>query len=143
MSDEQVQSEDSGKHPCGVCRKGVASNSILCVECLRWVHKRCSSINGKLKSNVVFRCRRCLEKGLVATVLQREVEIKPNVKLECEPKFCYLGDTLGAGGGADEAARARVRCAWAKFKELSLILTTRGASYHMKGRFLGPVSRVC
>ena len=36
--------------------------------------------------------------------------------------FCYLGNTLGAGGGVEEAARARVRCAWAKFKELSLIL---------------------
>ena len=31
----RFQSEDSGKHPCGVCRKVVASNSILCVECLR------------------------------------------------------------------------------------------------------------
>ena len=27
----RVQSEDSGKHSCGVCRKGVVSNSILCV----------------------------------------------------------------------------------------------------------------
>ena len=27
-------------------------------------------------------------------------------------KFCYLGDTLGSGGGVVEAARARVRCAW-------------------------------
>ena len=35
---------------------------------------------------------------------------------------------LGAGGGVEEAARARVRCAWAKFKELSPILTARGAS---------------
>ena len=26
-----VQSEDSGKHPCGVCRKGVGDNSIQCV----------------------------------------------------------------------------------------------------------------
>ena len=34
----------------------------------------------------------------------------------------------------DVAARARVRCAWAKFKELSPILTARGASYHMKGK---------
>ena len=33
-----------------------------------------------------------------------------------------------------EAARARVRCAWAKFKELSPILTVRGASYRIKGR---------
>ena len=30
--------------------------------------------------------------------------------------------------------RARVRCAWAKFKELSPILTVRGASYRVKGR---------
>ena len=34
----------------------------------------------------------------------------------------------------EEAARARVRCAWAKFKELSPILTARGASYRIKGR---------
>ena len=33
----RFQSEDSGKHPCGVCRTGVASNSILCVGCLRWI----------------------------------------------------------------------------------------------------------
>ena len=33
-----------------------------------------------------------------------------------------------------EAARARVRCAWAKFKELSPILTARGASYRIKGK---------
>ena len=48
-------------------------------------------------------------------------EIEPNVKLECVPKFCNLDDTLGAGGGVDEAARAGVRCAWAKYKELSSI----------------------
>ena len=47
--------------------------------------------------------------------------------------FCYLGDTLGAGG-VDEAARARVQCAWAKFKELSTILTACGASYYMEGK---------
>ena len=75
------------------------------------------------------------EGGPVGTVMQREVEIEPNVKLECVPKFCYLSDTLGAGGGANEAVRgrARVRCAW-ELKELSPILTARGASYHMKGK---------
>ena len=66
-----------------------------------------------------------MEEGPVRTVLQREVEIEPNVKLECEPKFCHLGDTLGAGG-VDEAARARVQCALAKFKELLPIL-----AYHI------------
>ena len=34
----------------------------------------------------------------------------------------------------EEAARVRVRCFWAKFKDLSPILTTGGASYiHKKG----------
>ena len=55
------------------------------------------------------------------------------MKLECVPKFCYLGDTLGAGGGVEEAA-ARVSCVWAKYKELSPILAARGASYHIKGK---------
>ena len=108
----RFQSEDFGKHPCGVCRKGVASNSNLCVGCLRWVHKRCSGITGKLKSDGDddFHCRRCLggEHGIFPSVLLKEVVIEPDVKLECVPKFCYLGDTLGAGGGADEAVRARV-----------------------------------
>ena len=89
------QAEDSGEYPCGVCRKGVGDNSIFCVECRRWVHKRCSGISGKLKSNVDYHCRRCLE-----------------------GENGYLGDPLGAGGNVEEAARARVRCAWAKFKEL-------------------------
>ena len=35
----------------------------------------------------------------------------------------YLGNTL-----QEEAARARERCAWAEFKELSLILAAHGAS---------------
>ena len=76
-------------------------------------YKRCSGISRKLKSNVDFHCRRCLEgeNGLFHSVLLKEVVIEPNVKLKCVPKFCYLGDTFGAGGGVEEAARARVRCA--------------------------------
>ena len=54
-------------------------------------------------------------------------------------RFCYLGDMIGAGGGVEEAIRARVRCAWAKFRELSPILTTKGASLKVKGK----VYRAC
>ena len=47
--------------------------------------------------------------------------------LECVGKFCYLGDMIGSGGGAEEASRARVQCAWGKFRKLAPILTsTRG-----------------
>ena len=68
-----------------VCRKGVASNSILYVECLRWVYKRCSDISGKLNSNTDFHCRRCLEgeNSLFQSVLLKKVVTEPNVKLEC------------------------------------------------------------
>ena len=41
----------------------------------------------------------------------KEVVIEPIVKLECVPKFRYLGKTVGAGGGVEEVAKARVRCA--------------------------------
>jgi hypothetical protein len=44
------------------------------------------------------------ENDLFRSVLVKKVVNKPNMKLECVPKFCYLGDTLGAGGGADKAA---------------------------------------
>ena len=129
------QAENSGKPPCGVYRKSVRENSILCLACHRWVHKshkRCSGISGRLRNNVDSNCRRCLDGDSVQAVELREVEIEPGVKVECVPKFCYMGDTLGSGGGVEEAARARVRCAWAKFKELSLISTARGASYRIK-----------
>ena len=33
--------------------------------------------------------------------LLKEVVIEPNVKLEYVHKFCYLGDTFGAGGSMD------------------------------------------
>ena len=56
------------------------------------------------------------------------------MKFECVPKFCYLGDTLGAEGCVEEAARARVRCAYANFKDLSPILRAQGASYCIKGK---------
>ena len=43
-------------------------------------------------------------------ISERGVEIEPNVKLKCVPKFCNLGDTFGAGGGVDETARCGLEC---------------------------------
>ena len=81
-----------------------------------------------------FRCRRLLDGDSAPVVLLSEVELEPGKKVEVVSKFCYLGDTLVSGGGVVEAARAEVRCAWAKFKELSPILTVRGASNRIKRR---------
>ena len=42
------QVENSGKYPCGICRKGVGGNSICRTACKKWIHKRCSRVVGRL-----------------------------------------------------------------------------------------------
>jgi len=34
--------------PCGVCGRGVDSNSIQCSSCQKWVHKKCNGIHGNM-----------------------------------------------------------------------------------------------
>ena len=67
-----------------------------------------------------------------------KVELKLSAEeggtLECADKFCYLGDMIGAGGGAQEESRTRVKFAWRKFSELRPLLTTRGASLKLQGK---------
>ena len=125
----------TGKYPCGVCRKGVGSNSIQCTSCCAWIHRRCSGIVGSLKRASNYICGRC-SKGGSPEVNGRQQQISLGVgqNLECVEKFCYLGDMIGAGGGAEDASRARTRCAWSKFRELAPILTSRGASLKVKGK---------
>jgi len=122
----------SGKYPCGVCRKGVGDNSIKCTVCKKWVHKRCSRVKDELKDVLDYKCPICL--GQVQRRNGSEVELGQGEKLEVVQKFCYLGDMIGSGGGAEEAARARVRCAWGKFNQLRPILALRGASWKVKGK---------
>jgi hypothetical protein len=129
---------DSGKWPCGVCHKGVGRNSIQCQTCQKWTHKRCSGVIGKLKLGMSFQCSKCSVKVKVPvdqdSSLKKVVLTDQGVEFEHVDKFCYLGDMLGAGGGAGDAVRTRIRCAWAKFRELCPILTLRGASLKAKGR---------
>jgi len=52
--------EEKGKWPCGVCKKGVDNNSILCHSCKKWIHKRCSGVKGSLlNASQSFICRSC------------------------------------------------------------------------------------
>ena len=57
-----------------------------------------------------------------------------NMSLELMDKFCYLGDTISAGGGAEAATIARTRCGWGKFRELRPLLTIRRLPPHLKGK---------
>src|SRR5437899_1741273 len=61
------QMENSGKCSCGVCRKGVAGNSICCTSCKKWIHKRCSRVVGSLEKIAKvgnFNCRNCTGGGV-------------------------------------------------------------------------------
>ena len=124
----------TGKYPCGVCSKGVGSNSIKCTSCGAWVHKRCSGITGKLCKAREFKCKKCTNGAHVQSSGPAVISLGMDQKLECVGAFRYLGDTIGVGGGAEDASRARVRCAWAKFRELAPILASRGASLRVKGK---------
>jgi len=69
-----------------------------------------------------FHCTKCSVRSEELKEISLEAE-SADLQLECVGKFCYLGDVVGAGGVAEDASRARVRSAWAKFRELTPILT--------------------
>jgi hypothetical protein len=127
--------EPRGKIPCGVCNEGVGErDAIKCGGCRKWVHGRCSRVKGSLAKEVDFKCSVCRGQrvGKMAKNLEF-VELLQGVNLEVVHKFCYLGDMIGAGGDAEDAVRARVRCAWGKFNQLGPMVSVRGASLKVKG----------
>ena len=106
--------------PCGICGRGVRDNAIK--EVLIEGHQ--------------YQCPRCSGKILNSVAPDETIAINlGNDKIECVQKFCYLGDMLGTERGAEAALRNRVRCAWGKFHELAPILTRRGVSLKLKGKF--------
>jgi len=127
---EGGESEVSRVDPCGVCDKRVKANSVLCVGCDKWVHKRCSGVMGALKKvEGVFKCKRC-----VTGVRQAAGGEGMKDGIERVESFVYLGDKLNACGGCLSAVTARVRAGWKKFRELSAVLCGRKWSVKMKGK---------
>ena len=124
---------DQGKYPCSVCRKGVGSNSIFCGVCKHWVHKKCSGIKGKLSAEQGFKCSRCSSPPDPLEDENIEV-ICDNQKIDVVDKFWYLGDTIGARGGAEDSVTARIRSAWNKFRELIPLLTGKSFPLLTKGK---------
>ena len=104
--------KDTEKFPYAICRSGVGNNSIQCSRCKLWVHKRCSSLKGRLVHNTLYACPRCLGNacpidGRPTTLV--DIDGSP---LEVIPTFPYLGDTLNAGGGCDSAIAGRCCATW-------------------------------
>jgi len=46
--ERQKPVQKAARWPCGVCGRGVGSNSIQCTSCQKWVHKKCSGIKSNM-----------------------------------------------------------------------------------------------
>jgi len=90
------------KYPCGICRQGVGSNSIHCMNCKHWIHKSCSGIKGRLKQDPSFQCRRC-KNELPPSPVQTTEFTFDGTAIDTVPTFCYLGDTMDSAGGCHDA----------------------------------------
>ena len=134
----------TSNYPCGVCGFGVGeenSNSIACTKCRHWIHKRCSGVKIELRKLTKtqienYTCRKCKLEIQSGSGFENDKVMQLGEGEECEvvDKFCYLGDMLSVGGGADAAVVTRIGCAWKKFRELKPILTSKYVSCKTKGK---------
>jgi len=59
--ERQKVAQKAVRWPCGVCGRGVGSNSIQCTSCQNWVHRKCSALNGSMYKVIkTFVCRVCV-----------------------------------------------------------------------------------
>ena len=128
--------EKLGKWPCSICGKGVGNNSIQCTGCSGWVHKRCSGVRGLLARVVdTFVCKVCERaEDVEDTDADEGMGLGNGVCIENVRKFCYLGDMVNGGGGANSASVARVRVRGESLKScMSGILTRKEVSLKREG----------
>src|SRR5579863_4645000 len=60
-----IQNSGKGpKCPCGMCGKRVRDYDIQCMDCSRWIHKKCSGYKGVLREGFQYQCPRCSGKIL-------------------------------------------------------------------------------
>ena len=124
----------SGQHPCAVCNRGVGVNSIFCISCDKWCHKRCTGLSSFAGIDEhAYVCPVC------SGTLQRPVQADESIVLDrgtiAEVKqFCYLGDMLDSEGGAERAVRHRISVAWFKWSELSSLLSNKAIPLKHRAR---------
>jgi hypothetical protein len=88
--------EGCGAFPCCICRRNVEKNSVECVVCKKWVHKKCSDVKGKLKRNQNVQCFVCVGRVVNKTVADTVLVLDNAGQLDCVDR-CYLGDVIEDG----------------------------------------------
>ena len=87
----------------------VKANSVLCIQCGKWIHDRCARVKRVIpKFPRNFTCRRC--EGNIGEAVEQEEKLCDEV--ETVSVFTYVGDMVSAGGGCEAAVIARTRCGW-------------------------------
>jgi len=70
--ERQKPLQKAARWPCGVCGRGVGSNSTQCTSCHKWVHKKCSDIKGSMyKMMRSFICRGCSNPVIMVALWNR------------------------------------------------------------------------
>jgi hypothetical protein len=122
-----------GRYPCGVCGRGVGANSVLCVECRKWCHQRCSGLQ-RLGGVRDFQCPACARRERGEVAIEMVEEFRSDGEMVEEVKtFRYLGDVIDSEGGVERAVRARVASAWNKWREISALLRNEGVPLVHRG----------
>jgi len=140
VSGEETELKSTSKWPCGVCGKGVSSNSVQCSKCQKWIHHKCSGIKGSIsKAGQDFMCKPCKEtrhsqSDKAASNGPEVLDLGSGNVLEKVQHFCYLGDTIGSSGGSEHAVLARIRGAWNRFRQLVSVLAARDISLKLRGK---------
>ena len=92
--------------PCGVCRLSIKANSILLLQCSKWIHGRCGGLKRitiKFHRNVSY--RKC-ELNIGKAVEQKE---KLSNEVETVRESTNLGSRMSAGNEC-EAAESHQFC---------------------------------
>ena len=93
--------------PCIVCCFRVKANSVLCLQCGKWIHGRCASVKRVTpKFNRNLACRIC--EGNIGESVEQEEKLCGEV--ETVRGFTYLCHRVFADGGCEAAVTARTSC---------------------------------
>ena len=126
---------NSGKYPCAVCRKNIGSNSIFCGGGSHWVNKRSSNIHGRLNSDPLFPCSRCLGTMPKLTTGRHRRWSAPWIsRILPLTKWYHLCSWWLQG-----CINTRVRDAWGKFRELLPVLSWKSLSLRTQRRVYGTI----
>ena len=80
--EHQKQMQKAVRWPCGVCGRGVGSNSIQCTSCQQWIHKKCKDIKGRMSQSDEVICRGCLNP--VTSTSRSSVDIETLRYYQCK-----------------------------------------------------------